>query len=88
MQSTTKLTLTLEWFLNPDHLPFIAGVTTGAYQQAGLDITIIEPDDHYDGFAELQNQTICTSMSPFICLSITRPIFARLAAFLKLMAVS
>ncbi len=58
MQPTTKLTLTLEWFLNPDHLPFIAGVTTGAYEQAGLDITIIEPDDHYDGFAELQNQSI------------------------------
>ena len=58
MQPTTKLTLTLEWFLNPDHLPFIAGVTTGAYEQAGLDITIIEPDDHYDGFAELQHQSI------------------------------
>ena len=43
MQPTTTLTLTLEWFLNPDHLPFIAGVTTGAYEQAGLDITIIEP---------------------------------------------
>ncbi len=58
MQPTTKLTLTLEWFLNPDHLPFIAGVATGAYKQSGLDITIIEPDDHYDGFAELQHQSI------------------------------
>ncbi len=25
------LTLTLEWFLNPDHLPFIAEIHTGAY---------------------------------------------------------
>ncbi len=58
MQPTTKLTLTLEWFLNPDHLPFIAGIATGAYKQSGLDITIIEPDDHYDGFAELQHQSI------------------------------
>lgn len=54
----TKLTLTLEWFLNPDHLPFIAGIKTGAYQQAGVELTIIEPDDHYDGFAELNNRTI------------------------------
>ena len=58
MPPTTDLTLTLEWFLNPDHLPFIAGVMTGAYTQAGLNVTIIEPDDHYDGFAELQNQRI------------------------------
>ena len=58
MQPTTNLTLTLEWFLNPDHLPFIVGVMTRAYEQAGLDITIIEPDDHYDGFAELQSQSI------------------------------
>ena len=27
----TPLTLTLEWFLNPDHLPFIAEIHTGAY---------------------------------------------------------
>lgn len=54
----TPLTLTLEWFLNPDHLPFIAGIHTGAYKEAGLDITMIEPTEHYDGFAELQAGTI------------------------------
>lgn len=52
--ANTALTLTLEWFLNPDHLPFIAGIHTGAYQEAGLDVTMIEPTEHYDGFAELQ----------------------------------
>jgi len=52
--ANTALTLTLEWFLNPDHLPFIAGIHTGAYKEAGLDITMIEPTEHYDGFAELQ----------------------------------
>ncbi|WP_201592509.1 ABC transporter substrate-binding protein [Psychrobacter fozii] len=50
----TALTLTLEWFLNPDHLPFIAGIHTGAYSKAGLDINMIEPTEHYDGFAELE----------------------------------
>lgn len=53
-----KLSITLEWFLNPDHLPFITGVKTGTYEQAGLEITIIEPGDHYDGFAELANNMI------------------------------
>ena len=50
----TALTLTLEWFLNPDHLPFISGIHTGAYSKAGLDINMIEPTEHYDGFAELE----------------------------------
>lgn len=52
--ANTALTLTLEWFLNPDHVPFIAGIHTGAYREAGLDITMIQPTEHYDGFAELQ----------------------------------
>lgn len=52
--ANTALTLTLEWFLNPDHLPFIAGIYTGAYKNVGLDITMIEPTEHYDGFSELQ----------------------------------
>lgn len=51
--ANTALTLTLEWFLNPDHLPFIAGIHTGAYKQANLDVKMIEPTEHYDGFAEL-----------------------------------
>ncbi|WP_165525609.1 ABC transporter substrate-binding protein [Psychrobacter pygoscelis] len=51
--TATNLTLTLEWFLNPDHLPFIAGLHTQAYERAGLSINIIEPSEHYDGFAEL-----------------------------------
>ena len=54
----TPLTLTLEWFLNPDHLPFIAGIHSGAYKNAGLDITMVEPTEHYDGFSELQAGTI------------------------------
>jgi len=52
--ANTALTLMLEWFLNPDHLPFIAGIHTGAYNKAGLDIEMIQPTEHYDGFAELQ----------------------------------
>lgn len=53
-----KLTLTLEWFLNPDHLPMIAGIQTGAYQQHGIDLHMIEPNDHYDGFTALHQGEI------------------------------
>jgi hypothetical protein len=50
----TKLKIALEWFLNPDHLPFVAGVVTGKYKEAGIDLEIIAPDEHYDGFEQLK----------------------------------
>jgi hypothetical protein len=54
----TKISIALEWFLNPDHLPMIAGIVKGAYKDANLDVEIIEPKEHYDGFSELHNKTI------------------------------
>ena len=49
-----KLKIALEWFLNPDHLSIVAGIVTGRYKEAGLDIEIIQPDKHYDGFKNLE----------------------------------
>ena len=50
--------ISLEWFINPDHLPFIAGVVTGKYKEAGLDVEIIQPEEHYDGFEDLKSGKI------------------------------
>lgn len=46
--------IALEWFLNPDHLPFMAGIVTGKYQEVGLNVEIIQPTEHYDGFEDLK----------------------------------
>jgi len=54
----TKIKIALEWFLNPDHLPMIAGVVTGKYKEAGIDLEIIAPDEHYDGFEQLKSGEI------------------------------
>jgi hypothetical protein len=54
----TKLKIALEWFLNPDHLPMIAGVVTGKYKENGIDLEIIAPDEHYDGFEQLKTGEI------------------------------
>lgn len=54
----TPLKITLEWFLNPDHLPMIAGVMSGAYAKAGIDVQMTAPDDHYDGFKALEEESI------------------------------
>ncbi len=48
-----KLTLAIEWFLNPDHLPFIIGIKEGFFQEKGIELEIIEPTEHYDGLDEL-----------------------------------
>ncbi len=53
-----KIKIALEWFLNPDHLPMIAGVTTGKYKEAGLEVEIIQPKEHYDGFEDLKSGNI------------------------------
>lgn len=53
-----SLKVALEWFLNPDHLPFIAGIVKGAYAQHGVDVELIEPSEHYDGFEALQREEV------------------------------
>jgi len=57
-KSMTTIKIALEWFINPDHLPMIAGVELGKYKEAGLDVEIIQPDDHYDGFDDLKSGKI------------------------------
>src|SRR5690554_1335240 len=46
-----RIDVGLEWFLNPDHLPFIASIEQGWFKEAGLDVHLIAPTDHYDGLA-------------------------------------
>ncbi len=57
-QKMKKITIALEWFLNPDHLPMIAGIQSGAYKQKGLEVELIAPDEHYDGFEYLKKGDI------------------------------
>ncbi len=40
-----KFTILLDWFVNPDHAPLFAAKYTGAFEKAGLDVTIIAPTD-------------------------------------------
>ena len=48
-----KLKLAIEWFLNPDHLPFIVGMKEGIFESKGLELELIVPTEHYDGLDEL-----------------------------------
>lgn len=45
-RATSRLplvTLALEWFLNPDHLPFIVAKEQGFFREEGLDLSIVVP---------------------------------------------
>ena len=53
-----KIKLALEWFLNPDHLPFLVAKNKNILKDLNIELSIIEPDDHYDGFNELNKGNI------------------------------
>ena len=43
-----KLTVFLDWFINPDHGPLIVADAKGYFKDEGLDVTMIEPADPND----------------------------------------
>jgi len=40
-----KLTLLLDWFLNPDHGPIVVALERGYFAEAGLEVELVEPAD-------------------------------------------
>ncbi|MCB9744182.1 MAG: ABC transporter substrate-binding protein [Alphaproteobacteria bacterium] len=49
-----RLTLALEWFLNPDHVPLLVGLEQGWFAEEGLELELIEPKEHFDAFAAME----------------------------------
>jgi len=43
-----KLTVLLDWFLNPDHAPLVVAQEKGFFKDAGLDVELIAPADPND----------------------------------------
>lgn len=40
-----KLTVLLEWFVNPDHAPLVVAQELGLFKQAGLEVELLPPTD-------------------------------------------
>ncbi|MCB9797776.1 MAG: ABC transporter substrate-binding protein [Alphaproteobacteria bacterium] len=49
-----RLTLALEWFLNPDHVPLLVGLEKGWFAEEGLELELVEPKEHFDAFAAME----------------------------------
>lgn len=43
-----KLTVLLDWFVNPDHAPLVVAQEKGFFKEAGLDVTLTAPADPND----------------------------------------
>lgn len=44
-QAADKLTVLLEWFVNPDHAPMVVAKELGLFEKAGLDVELLAPAD-------------------------------------------
>ena len=44
-QANEKVTVLLDWFVNPDHAPILVAEEIGAFKDAGLDVEIVPPAD-------------------------------------------
>ncbi|MFN2381863.1 MAG: ABC transporter substrate-binding protein [Guyparkeria sp.] len=79
-----SIKLGLEWFLNPDHLPFIAGIEKGWFRDAGLDLTLVEPEGHYDGLAEVASGKLAFACNePLHMIDEARPGLRALGCFFE-----
>ncbi len=47
-QPRTELTVLLDWFINPDHVPVIVAQEAGHFARAGLDVRLVAPADPND----------------------------------------
>jgi len=48
MAETEKLTVLLDWFVNPDHAPLILAREKGYFNEAGLEVELLAPADPND----------------------------------------
>jgi len=44
-QAADKLTVLLDWFVNPDHAPVVTAKALGFFDRQGLDVELVEPAD-------------------------------------------
>ncbi|MFN6955151.1 MAG: ABC transporter substrate-binding protein [Acetobacteraceae bacterium] len=79
-----RVSVALEWFLNPDHLPFLAGIDEGWFAAEGLEVDLVVPDSHYDGMAEVEAGRVAFACNePLHMLDTRRPGLRALGCFFE-----
>lgn len=49
-----KISVGLEWFMNPDHIPLMIGIQKGWFKDEKIEINMIEPEEHFDAIEEIK----------------------------------
>ncbi|MEM1128327.1 MAG: ABC transporter substrate-binding protein [Bacteroidota bacterium] len=52
------LRIGLEWFLNPDHIPLLIAQEYGWFEEVGLSLQVIEPEEHLDAVDAIEAGTM------------------------------
>lgn len=74
----------LEWFLNPDHLPFIVALEKGWFRDKGLDVRLHEPEGHYDSLAAvIEGRLAFACNEPLHMVDAPRPGLKALGCFFE-----
>lgn len=74
----------LEWFLNPDHLPFIVALEKGWFRDKGLDVRLHEPEGHYDSLtAVIEGRLAFACNEPLHMVDAPRPGLKALGCFFE-----
>jgi ABC-type nitrate/sulfonate/bicarbonate transport system substrate-binding protein len=71
--------LGLEWFLNPDHTPLLIAKENGWFREAGIDLEVIEPEEHLDAVDAIEDGTMdlaITETAPPATPSSASPVFS------------
>ncbi|MCS6989804.1 MAG: ABC transporter substrate-binding protein [Chloroherpetonaceae bacterium] len=64
------LRIGLEWFLNPDHAPFLIAEEKGWFKDAGLALELIEPKEHLDAMDAIESGKMDIAITEPIHLSL------------------
>lgn len=79
-----RIDVALEWFLNPDHLPFIIGIEQGWFADKGMDVFLNAPEDHYDGLTSVVSGEMAFACNePLHMVDEYRPGLKALGAFFE-----
>jgi putative hydroxymethylpyrimidine transport system substrate-binding protein len=68
--SMSTIRLGLEWFLNPDHAPFILAQEKGWLKESSLSLELIEPKAHLDAIDAIEQGTLDVAITEPIHLVI------------------
>jgi ABC-type nitrate/sulfonate/bicarbonate transport system substrate-binding protein len=69
-KNETTLHIGLEWFLNPDHAPLLIAEEKGWFNEAGLNVNLIEPQTHFDAMQAVEEGTLDLAITEPIHLAI------------------